>query len=279
MSLYTIWQSGVGVLIQDPENTKKIGRCNWGIRVQQETGTNWFHFNIPTLTEINKSPAFPMRFNVRGKLVGAANLGEFMFTKSIILDTIAGKADFYYNQGERVEGKQGQDTALSLQKNLPPPPANMPPGDPAGVCVSLLFEFNAPDAAVELYGAGVQFLQHNKTPRVLATGKTSPGDWRDTQPHPKLKWVSPGGIWVDVNTSAAKLDQLLPKKEVPIYQVSLKGDVNHWTIIGTDAVYGATSKGFTVFIRDAIESRTPQITPGNALKNNWYLEWTALGLD
>ena len=102
----------------------------------------------------------------------------------------------------------------------------------------------------------------------IASGQTPPGS---------TAWqvYSPTGIFVDVNTTAAKFSS------VPAYVTSIGGKGSHWSTTGGSSVYGKplgtypTATGFTVYVRWIDGS---PLTPATANANGWHINWIGMEL-
>lgn len=94
----------------------------------------------------------------------------------------------------------------------------------------------------------------------IASGRTVPGS---------TAWVAYGaaGIYVDVNTSAAKLSG------TPVYVTSIGGNSNQWSTTGATSVYSATATGFRIYVRYADGG---PITPAVANGFQWHINWIAM---
>jgi hypothetical protein len=75
------------------------------------------------------------------------------------------------------------------------------------------------------------------------------------------------GIFVEINTS----DKGFTK--TPNYVVSISGDTNHWTLLGTSSVYDPTPKGFRVYL---CSGKNKPVTPALANQRNWRVTWIAV---
>lgn len=94
----------------------------------------------------------------------------------------------------------------------------------------------------------------------IASGRTTPGS---------TPWVVYGanGIYVDVDTSAAKLTG------TPVYVTSIGGTSNQWATTGATSVYLATAAGFRIYVRYADGG---PISPATANGFQWHINWIAM---
>jgi len=58
---------------------------------------------------------------------------------------------------------------------------------------------------------------------------------------------------------------------VPTITTSLEGQTQHWTALGTSAVYHAAKDGFTIYLKKS------EGVKGGANKRKWNVEWVAVG--
>jgi hypothetical protein len=95
-------------------------------------------------------------------------------------------------------------------------------------------------------------------PLRIVCGRTKPGatNWRQ---------YGQNGIYVDINTSAAKFSS------TPFYFASIGGSSNHWTTQGATSIYSPTPTGFRVYVFQ------PNITVEKAKKWKWHINWCAIG--
>ncbi len=56
----------------------------------------------------------------------------------------------------------------------------------------------------------------------------------------------------------------------PIYIISLAGDTDHFTAIGTASIYSPTKNGFNVYVKHS------GVTPESANKRSWRINWIAI---
>lgn len=107
----------------------------------------------------------------------------------------------------------------------------------------------------------------------IASGRTTPGttNWKTHPPSP----APATGIYVDVDTSAAKLS------ENPVYITSLGGEGSHWSALGASSVYKSPifPSGFRVFIKWA-DNAMPVINPvqANSVNFKWHINWIAMDI-
>lgn len=73
------------------------------------------------------------------------------------------------------------------------------------------------------------------------------------------------GAYIDVNTSGCAF------ANPPNYSVTIGGNAGQWALTGTNAIYGATSTGFRVYIRYSDPAATANAA--QAAANKWYLQW------
>ena len=76
-----------------------------------------------------------------------------------------------------------------------------------------------------------------------------------------------GGIFIDVNTSAAKF------KNTPHYLASLQGTSSMWDVSGINAVYDPTPEGFRIYLRWAGRNG---LTKEKAIEFGWVIRWTGI---
>lgn len=96
----------------------------------------------------------------------------------------------------------------------------------------------------------------------IASGRTTPGS---------TAWVvySPNGIYVDVNTAAAKLTG----PAAPVYVTSIGGSGGHWATTGGTSVYLPTPTGFRIYVK---WSDSSPLTPAQANSYQWHINWIAM---
>jgi len=82
-----------------------------------------------------------------------------------------------------------------------------------------------------------------------------------------VKYVS-DGIFINVDTSSGNFIN------VPLYLVSIGGSGSHWVLTGSNAIYGATNKGFTVYVRRP--DLPSEVTVDWAKKSGWYINWIGI---
>ncbi|HYR07974.1 MAG TPA: hypothetical protein VEQ60_09405 [Longimicrobium sp.] len=97
-------------------------------------------------------------------------------------------------------------------------------------------------------------------PIVIASGQTPPGS-TNWQPY------GSSGIFVDVNTSAAKFPS------TPVYVTSLGGNSGNWSTTGGSSVYQETPTGFRVYVRWVDGSA---LTPAQANSWQWHINWIGI---
>jgi len=94
----------------------------------------------------------------------------------------------------------------------------------------------------------------------IASGRTTPGS---------TAWQAYGanGIYVDVDTSAAKL------AGNPVYLTSIGGTSNQWSTTGATSVYQSNATGFRIYVR--YDGGSP-VTPADANGFQWHINWIAM---
>ena len=56
---YSFWVHGVDVHVQDePNSANEVRRNKEGARIRQNTGSNWFHFAIPTPRRLDNNDVY-----------------------------------------------------------------------------------------------------------------------------------------------------------------------------------------------------------------------------
>lgn len=97
-------------------------------------------------------------------------------------------------------------------------------------------------------------------PLRIAVGRTTPGS---------TNWVqySSDGLYVDVDTSSAGFTS------TPYYFTSLGGNISHWATTGATSIYYPTSNSFRVYVKFTAGT----ITPAQANRWGWHINWTAIG--
>jgi len=100
-------------------------------------------------------------------------------------------------------------------------------------------------------------IQLTKTAKI-ATGATRPNEWQQ---------YSPGGIRVDVDTSAARFTK------TPTYITAIHGSSHHWATVGASSVYNASPTGFTIYVRWADGGN---LLIADAQRDGWHIQWIGI---
>ncbi|GAA0945884.1 hypothetical protein [Nonomuraea longicatena] len=89
------------------------------------------------------------------------------------------------------------------------------------------------------------------------------------QTRPGEGWVAYGanGIYIDVNTSAAKF------AGAPIYVSSVGGSGTQWGLVGTGAIYSPTATGFRVYVQWRDGSA---LAPAHAQQFGFHVNWVGV---
>lgn len=143
---FAFWTHGVAII---PEYTKeytgddrglRLVRQGYGAKVYQKTGTdNWFHFAIPTPTELDDDTVSYQHAWVRFQINTSA---------------VVRKITVHQGQTKLVE-KSYSETGVNKELKIELPDAQCT--GPLVVCVNVFFE--ADGGEVIFFGAGAQFLE------------------------------------------------------------------------------------------------------------------------
>jgi hypothetical protein len=75
------------------------------------------------------------------------------------------------------------------------------------------------------------------------------------------------GIMMEINTEDHAF------QTTPIYLTSLRGDTDHWLLVGTSSIYEPTPQGFKIYLRYADDS---PLNAERACQRHWCVQWIAL---
>ena len=125
----------------------------------------------------------------------------------------------------------------------------------AVLCITLALPVNAVAATASIPLAGSGF--------TIASGSTTPCNT------PWVSYSSSGGIYVNIDTSAAGFTQ------TPLYFTSLGGGSSHWRTEGATSIYFASPTGFRVYVYYSPDPTAG--TPTFANNNCWHINWMAIG--
>ncbi|MGW0578308.1 hypothetical protein ACWD25_20585 [Streptomyces sp. NPDC002920] len=99
-------------------------------------------------------------------------------------------------------------------------------------------------------------------PNIVAAGRTEPGKGWQTYQGPVE------AIYIDVDTRSGGFSSAF---KTPIYTCALAGDRKMWDALGAEAVYGATTTGFRVYLRSVVDDK--KLTVADAADRDWHINW------